>query len=71
MQNSFKYSTGEIHVHKANLLNQTSESGEYPKDLRHGIINPLPKKKNEPVNVRPIILLSVLRKILTITLIDR
>ena len=28
-----KYSTGEIHVHIANLLNQTSESGEYPEDL--------------------------------------
>ena len=44
-----KYSTGEIHVHIASLLNQTSESGEYPEDLRHGIINPLPKplKKNE------------------------
>ena len=42
-------------------------------NLRHGILNPLPKppKKNERVNVRPIILLSVLRKILTITLIDR
>ena len=68
-----KYSTDEIHVHIANLLNQTSESGEYPEDLRHGIINPLPKptKKNERVNVRPIILLSVLRKILTITLINR
>ena len=68
-----KYSTGEIHVHIANLLNQTSESGEYPEDLRYGIINLLPKppRKNERVNVRPIILLSVLRKILTITLIDR
>ena len=68
-----KYSTGEIHVHIAIPLNQTSESGEYPEDQRHGIINPLPKppKKNERVNVRPIILLSVLRKILTITLIDR
>ena len=28
-----KYSTGEIHIHIANLLNQTSESGEYPEDL--------------------------------------
>ena len=32
-----KYSTGEIHVQIANLLNQISESGEYPEDLRHGI----------------------------------
>ena len=68
-----KYSTGEIRLKIANLLNQTRESGEYPEDLRHGILNPLPKppKKNERVNVWPIILLSVLRKILTITLIDK
>ena len=44
-----KYSTGEIHVQIANLLNETSESSEYPEDLQHGILNPLPKppKKNE------------------------
>ena len=32
-----KYSTGET-----NLQNQTSESSEYPKGLRHGILNLLP-----------------------------
>ena len=37
-----KYSTGEIHVQITNLQNQTSESSEYPKGLRHGILNLLP-----------------------------
>ena len=57
----------------AHILNKTSETGQYPEELRRGILNPLPKppKKNEKINVRPIILLSVLRKILTITLIER
>ena len=68
-----KHSSSNVHAQTADLLNKTSETGKYPDDIRHGILNPLPKppKKNEQVNVRPIILLSVLRKILTIVLIDR
>ena len=55
------------------MLNVTSETGDYPEEIRRGILTPLakPPKKDERVNVRPIILLSVLHKFITITLIDR
>ena len=68
-----KYGPNELHTEISNILNKTSETGEHPEVLRQGILNPLakPAKKNEKVNVRPIILLSALRKILTIALIDR
>ena len=57
----------------SDILNKTSEIGKYPEDVRLGTPNPLakPRKTNEKVNVRPIILLSPLRKILTMSLIDR
>ena len=68
-----KYGSPELYLQISKLLNITSETGDYPEEIRRGILNPLPKppKKDEKVNVRPIILLSVLRKIITITLIDR
>ena len=57
----------------ADILNKTSEIGKYPENVHLGTPNPLakPRKTNEKVNVRPIILLSPLRKILTMSLIDR
>ena len=63
----------ELYKQIASLLNATSETGDYPEEIRRGILTPLakPPKKHERVNVRPIILLSVLRKMITITLIDR
>ena len=47
----------------ATLLNKTSGTGEFPEEIKHGILTPFAKlpKKDERVNVRPIILLSVLR----------
>ena len=55
------------------MPNSTSETGQYPEDVRRGILKSLaePPKKDERVNVRSIILLSVLRKVITITLINR
>ena len=55
------------------LLNVTNETGDYPEEVRRGILTPIvkPPKKDEEVNVRPIILLSVLRKIIAIILIDQ
>ena len=43
----------------SDILNKTSEIGKYPGDVRLGTPNPLAKarKKNEKINVRPIILL--------------
>ena len=68
-----KYGCNELYEQIAQLLNVTSETGNYPEEIRRGVLNPIakPPKKNEKVNVRPIILLSVLRKIITINLIDR
>ena len=68
-----KYGSPELYYQIAQLLNITSQTGDYPEEIRRGILNPLskPPKKEEKVNVRPVILLSVLRKIITVTLIDR
>ena len=68
-----KYGCRELYKQIASLLSITSETGDYPEEIRRGILTPLakPPKKDERVNVRPIILLSILRKILTITLIDQ
>ena len=63
----------ELCTQIARLLNRTSETGEYPEEIWRGIMAPhaKPPKKEERVNIRPIILLSVLRKIITISLIER
>ena len=68
-----KYGTDQLYSKIANLLNKTSETGNYPEEIRRGILTPSakPKRKEEQVNVRPIILLSVLRKLIAIDLIDR
>ena len=68
-----KYGCDELYEQIAQLLNVTSETGNYPEEIRRGLLNPLakPPKKDEKVNVRPIILLSVLRNVITINLIDR
>ena len=58
----------------ANILNNSAETGAIPTELIQGILIPLqkPGKKQGPCsNLRPIILLSVLRKILAICLINR
>ena len=59
----------ELYEQIASLLYATNERGDYPEEIRRGILTPLakPPKKDERVNVRPIILLSVLRKIITNT----
>ena len=68
-----KYGSNQLFVNISETLNRTSETVEFPEHVRLGTLNPLakPPKKNENVNVRPIILLSPLREILTISLIDR
>ena len=68
-----KYGLRTLHDQIAPIFQKTSETGDYPKEIRLGILTQLAKspKKDVKVNVRPIILLSVLRKSLAITLIDR
>ena len=63
-----------MHEHIAELLNNIVKTGEYPKEIKIGYLVPLQKpgkKKGPPENLRPIILLSILRKILAICTIRR
>jgi hypothetical protein len=69
-----KYAPKAIIEDIAKILNETAETGSYPSELNTGILTPLPKpgkKQGPPSNLRPIILLSVLRKILAICMINR
>ena len=69
-----KYGPPEIHEGVAKLLNNVACTGEYPEQIKQGILKPLRKpgkKPGPPSNLRPIILLSVLRKLLAIYMIRR
>ena len=69
-----KYAPTSIHHQIAEIYNDTAETGDIPDELVQGLLTPLPKpgKKRGPTpNLRPIILLSILRKILTIAMLDR
>ena len=58
----------------ADIFNTIARTGTYPEEIKGGILIPLPKlgkKKGPPGNLRPIILLSVLCKILAICMIKR
>ena len=69
-----KYAPDTIYQEIATIFNVTAETGDVPKALIHGLLCPLQKPgkaKGPPENLRPIILLSILRKILTISLLDR
>ena len=69
-----KYGPNIINKHIADILNDIAKTGEYPAEIKQGILVPLPKpnKKKGPVeNLRPIILLSILRKILAICMLRR
>ena len=64
----------EVNKEIANILNETSKTGKYPEELKEGILTPLQKPgkaRGPPSNLRPIILLSALRKILAICMIRR
>ena len=69
-----KYAPDKTFETISEIFNEMAETGENPKEIEIGILNPLPKPnkiKGPPENLRPIILLSVIRKILTICLITR
>ena len=58
----------------AELLNHVAATGDFPEEINTGILVPLqkPGKKRGPTsNLRPVILLSMIRKILAICLIRR
>ena len=63
-----------IHEKIADIYNTTAATGNVPSSLIHGLLLPIPKHgkpKGPPANLRPIIFLSILRKILTIALLQR
>ena len=64
-----KYGCRELYEQIVSLLNTTSETGDYTEEIRRGTLTSLAKypKKDEQVNVRPVILLPVLCKIIIIT----
>ena len=69
-----KFAPVEIHQYIADILNDACEHGQYPKEISQGLLTPLQKPgkpKGPPENLRPVILLSVLRKILAICVIRR
>ena len=69
-----KHAPLEIFQQIADIYNNTASTGDFPLALVHGLLYPIQKpgkKKGPPENLRPIILLSILRKILTIALLER
>ena len=69
-----KYGNDEIFEEIAIILNGVATTGEHPDELTHGILIPLqkPGKARGPTeNLRPIILFSLLRKILAICILER
>ena len=63
-----------MHQEIANLLNKVAEIGTYPQELKHGLIIPIQKpgkQKGKVENIRPIILLSMLQKLLATCFIKR
>ena len=70
-----KYAPEKVHKIIAEILNDSIETENYLKVLKNGILTPIqkpPKKGMERKNnVRPIILLSISRKVMAICIIDR
>ena len=69
-----KYAPHEIHSEIANILNEAARTGIHPKEIKEGILIPLQKPgkpQGPPENLRPIILLCIIRKILAICMIRR
>ena len=69
-----KYGPDAISSEIAEIFNEISESGQYPSEIKEGILIPLQKpgkKAGTPQNLRPISLLSMLRKVLAICMIRR
>ena len=56
------------------LLNTIAKAGKYPAEIKSGTLAPITKpgkKQGPPAYLRPIILLSIIRKLLAICLIRR
>ena len=58
----------------AKIYNNAAETGDIPKAMTHGILHPVPKpgkEKGPSENLRPVIHLRIIRKVMTIALLDR
>ena len=69
-----KYAPKCEHQDIANLLNEVAETGTYPQELKHGLIIPIQKpgkQKWKVKNIRSVILLSILQKLLATCFIKR
>jgi len=58
----------------ADMFNKIAETGQTPDDMELGFLIPLPKmgkKKGKAENLRPIILLNIIRKVLAIVMLNR
>ena len=69
-----KYSPKIVYQQIADIFSEMAKPGNIPDEAIEGVLVPLPKPEKPlgpPANLRPIILLSVLRKILAICMIKR
>ena len=69
-----KHSPDLLYHRIADIYNDISKTSEHPNELIHGLLRALQKpgkQKGPPSNLRPIILLSILRKILAICIMKR
>ena len=69
-----KYGPSILNECIAEIYNDMARTGKYPTEVKEGILIPIPKpgkKQGPPGHLRPIILLSILRKILAICLLRR
>ena len=63
-----------LNTHIAQILNDMATTGIIPEDIQQGILDPIQKlgKKRGPItHLRPIMVMSIMRKILAICLINR
>ena len=69
-----KYSPKIVYQQIADIFNEMAKTGNIPDEVIEGVLVPLPKPgkpQGPPANLTPIILLSILRKILAICMIKR
>ena len=69
-----KYTSDKIHEQIAKIYNSMAKTGNIPKEVTYSTLKPLQKPnkvKSPPSNLRPIILLSSLRKILAACITNR
>ena len=70
----FKYAPDLVHKQIVEIYNEMAATGEYPIEITQGLLCAIQKPGKTigpPQNLHPIILLSILRKILSVCLMER